>query len=154
MPNPNIHRYQNKYRQVAKIVSFSVWGANSVAIQLGGGGGGVGGIFHITNYITLFKIWFRNNIFGGDQLAYNELLLVKSCYFLECSRLLNEYSVGPVLSFLAFERLIVVVFPFRAKQILNRWVYMGAAVSIPVFTVTATFGVLRDGNGDCGWEGL
>ena len=117
-------------------------------------GGGGGGIFHNINYITLFKIWFRNNIFGGDQLAYNELLLVKSCYFLECSRLLNEYSVGPVLSFLAFERLIVVVFPFRAKQILNRWVYMGAAVSIPVFTVTATFGVLRDGNGDCGWEGL
>ena len=48
-------------------------------------------------------------------------LTYKACKFNEATRLINEYSTPLVLTFLAVERLIVVVFPFRAKQLLNKW---------------------------------
>merc|ERR1712150_24290 len=83
--------------------------------------------------------------------AWVELNDFKSCQMYEIIRLINEYSVGPVLTFLAVERFIIVVYPFKAKQWLTQNVYIAASIFIPCFTVGMTLGYLQEGRYGC-WE--
>ncbi|XP_063724100.1 uncharacterized protein LOC134851798 [Symsagittifera roscoffensis] len=108
------------------------------------------GLLRFADYNTTILNWiddtwgFRTRM---DWLTY------KACKFNEATRLINEYSTPLVLTFLAVERLIVVVFPFRAKQLLNKWTYMGCSIGIPIFTVSMVMGIFRGDNGRCGYSG-
>ncbi len=46
------------------------------------------------------------------------------CHLNGFAQLINEYSTSLVLSFFAFERLVLIIFPFRAKTILSKKFYL------------------------------
>ena len=80
---------------------------------------------------------FVTDIFGERLLGWmrNEL----HCPSLKLSLLLSEYSTGPVLLMLAVERLIVVVFPFKANTILTNKFFLVTSAIIVVCGTLLTF---------------
>ncbi len=60
------------------------------------------------------------------------------CFLSKVSRLVNEYSTGPVLLMMAVERFIVVVLPFKAKTILTPNYYLVSSFVVMFITTFMT----------------
>ena len=67
---------------------------------------------------------------------FGKILYFNSCHLLGVGQIINEYSTGFVLSFYAFERLVLIFFPFSAQSLLTKKFYIVTFLTVIIIDLT------------------